>query len=132
MIDILSHWLASLPTDEALWILVLVFIFLDVVLGTFRAALNHNLSSTIARQGIMHKIGFIGAMFLCNLIDVAQGVGNIGEMLGYTVPVTALCAAMIITCEVISICESIQAMNPNIDLKFLKGDKGKDMTKEAE
>lgn len=123
MIDYLTHWLTTLPTDEALWVLVLVFIALDVILGTIRAALKHELSSEKARQGVMHKMAFIGVMFLCNLIDVAQGVGHLGEMLGYTVPVTALCAVMIITCEIISVCENIQAMNPNIDLKFLSGKK---------
>lgn len=108
-----------MPTDEALWVLVLMFITLDVMLGTIRAVINHELSSTIARQGTMHKMGFIGAMLLCNIIDIAQGIGHVNEMLGYAVPVTALCTTMIISCESISIAESIQAMNPNIDLKFL-------------
>ena len=127
MLDQITKWLTSIPTDEALWVLVLMFITLDVMLGTTRAVINHELSSAIARQGIMHKMGFIGAMLLCNIIDIAQGIGHVNEMLGYAVPVTALCTTMIISCESISIAESIQAMNPNIDLKFLdKNNKKKD------
>ena len=119
MLDPITKWLISIPTDEALWVLVLMFITLDVMLGTTRAAINRELSSTMARQGIMHKMGFIGAMLLCNIIDIAQGIGHVNEMLGYAVPVTALCTTMIISCESISIAENIQAMNPDIDLKFL-------------
>lgn len=127
MLDQITKWLTSIPTDEALWVLVLMFITLDVMLGTARAAINHELSSNIARQGIMHKMGFIGAMLLCNIIDIAQGISHVSEMLGYAVPVTALCATMIISCESISIAESIQAMNPDIDLKFLdKSNKKRD------
>ena len=127
MLDQITNWLTSIPTDEALWILTLMFITLDVMLGTTRAIINHELSSTIARQGIMRKMGFIGAMLLCNIIDIAQGIGHVNEMLGYVVPVTVLCATMIISCESISIAESIQAMNPDIDLKFLdKSNKKKD------
>lgn len=116
MIDNLASWITSIPTDEALWIVVLVFIGLDVLMGTVKAALNHEISSTKARQGVMHKIGFIGAMLLCNLIDIAQSVADFG----YSVPVTAMCAVMIVLCEIMSICEHIQDMNPDINLSFLK------------
>lgn len=116
MIDYLASWLAGLPTDSALWLIVVVFIALDVLLGTVKAFITQSLSSAIARAGIMHKCGFLGAMLLCNLIDIAQAVADFG----FSVPVTGLCAVMIVCCEVMSICEHIQELNPDIDLKFLK------------
>lgn len=116
MIDYLAHWLSGMPTDSALWLIVFVFVALDVLLGTIKAAITQTLSSKVARAGIMHKCGFLGAMLLCNLIDIAQAVADFG----FSVPVTGLCAVMIVCCEVMSICEHIQELNPDIDLKFLE------------
>lgn len=119
MVNQIASWLQQIPTDTALWVVVLVFIALDVIFGTVKAALNKELSSQVAREGVMHKMGFIGAMLLCNLIDIAQSVADFG----YSVPVTAMCAAMIVICEIMSICEHVQDMNPNINLSFLKSAK---------
>ncbi len=120
MIDVIAHWLMGLPTDSALWLIVVVFILLDVFLGTLKAFLTSTLSSKVARTGIMHKMGFLGAMLLCNIIDIAQCVGDFG----FQVPVSGLCAVMIVACEVMSICEHIQELNPDINLDFLES-KGK-------
>lgn len=119
MIDALTGMLQTLPTDAALWLVVCVFIALDVILGTVKAAMTKTLSSSIARQGIMHKIGFIGALLLCNFVDIAQGVADFG----FQVPVSGLCAVMIVACEVLSICEHIHELNPDIDLAFLEKSK---------
>lgn len=119
MMDTIAIWLQTIPTDTALWVVVLVFIALDVIFGTVKAALNRELSSKIAREGVMHKMGFIGAMLLCNLIDIAQSVADFG----YSVPVTAMCAVMIVICEIMSICEHVQELNPDINLSFLKSTK---------
>lgn len=119
MVEAMTAWLTGMQTDTALWVLVLAFIALDVVLGTCTAWSKGEISSKKARQGVMHKTGFIGAMLLCNLIDVAQGIADFG----YHVPVTVLCAMMIVTCEVMSICEHIQEINPDINLKFLESAK---------
>ena len=118
MVEWLTEVLESWPTDATLWAVVLVFIALDVVLGTFKAWMTHTLSSSKARDGIMHKMGFVGAMMLSTLIDVVQGL-SIGAQLGFTVPVSVLCAAMVVMCEVMSICEHIKDLNPEVDLKFL-------------
>ena len=116
MINVIANWLTTIPTDSALWLIVVVFILLDVLLGTVKAFLSCTLSSKIARAGIMHKMGFLGAMLLCNFIDIAQSVGDFG----FQVPVTGLCAVMIVTCEVMSICEHIQELNPDLNLGFLE------------
>lgn len=115
MIEIVAHWLQTIPTDTALWCVVLVFIALDVIVGTVKAWLTGTISSEKARKGVMHKTGFIVVMTLCTLIDIAQNVADIG----FSVPVLGACSVMIICCEIFSLCEHIQQLNPDIDLKFL-------------
>lgn len=118
MVEWLTGLLESWPQDVTLWAVVMVFVALDVILGTVKAWITRTLSSSKAREGILHKMGFLGAMLLCTLIDVVQGL-SIGPELGFTVPVSLLCTTMIVMCEVMSICEHIKDMNPEIDLKFL-------------
>lgn len=111
----MSSWLQSVPVDSALWILVLVFIVLDVIAGTVKAILTKTVSSEKARKGVMHKMGYILAMLMCTSIDIAQSIVD----LGYTVPLLELCAAMICIAEVFSLCEHIKDLNPDIKLNFL-------------
>lgn len=115
MIDYISHILTSLPIDSALWIIVVAFITLDVIFGFVNAWLTGTVSSSVMREGIMHKIGLVGAMLLCNVIDISQNVADFG----FTIPVTMLCTTMIVLCEITSICEHIQRLNPDINLHFL-------------
>ena len=119
MLEIISQWLQSIPTNSACWLLITLFIILDVVLGTIKAYLNKSLSSEVARKGVMHKIGFFGSMLLCNLIDLAQGITPIKDALGVQIPTSIVCACMIILCEIMSIYENVKELNPNVDLEFL-------------
>lgn len=116
MIETIGNWIQTIPSDAAAWAAIAVFIALDVILGTVKAAIRKELSSAKARQGLMHKAGFVGAMLLCNLIDIVQRSFD----LGYSVPLTTGCAVMICACEIMSICEHIQELNPEINLSFLK------------
>lgn len=121
MIDYISSILTSMPIDYALWIIVIAFIALDVIFGFIHAWLTGTVSSSVMREGIMHKIGLVGAMLLCNIIDISQNVADFG----FTIPVTMLCATMIVLCEITSICEHIQQLNPDINLRFLNSAKNK-------
>ena len=115
MIDIISQWLQSIPVDTALWCVTLFFIALDVIVGTVKAVLTKTVSSEKARKGILHKSGFITAMLICTFIDIAQKVVD----LGFSVPVLGMCCVMIIMCEIFSLCEHAQEMNPDLNLTFL-------------
>lgn len=112
----IMRWLNSIPMQGAEWIITLCFIALDVLVGTCRAWANKTISSTKARQGVMHKMGFLGALLLCTLIDTAQGFLD----LGFVAPTLTICCIMICLTEIFSICEHIQKMNPEIDLHFLE------------
>lgn len=115
MIDAIVGWLESIPWDSALWVVVLIFIALDVLVGTVQAILTKTVSSEKARKGVLHKMGFITAMLICTFIDIAQQIADIG----YSVPVLGFCAVMIIVCEIFSLCEHAKEMNPDIKLDFL-------------
>lgn len=99
------------------WLIALCFIALDVLIGTCKAWAKGEISSKVARQGVMHKMGFIGALALCTLIDFSQRYLD----LGFSVPTLAACVIMVSLCECYSIMEHIQDMNPDINLRFLKG-----------
>ena len=116
MIQYFSDIFSNIPIDGLEWIAATSFIAIDVILGTLTAILQKNLSSQVARQGIMHKLGFVGALTLCTIIDIFQTTID----LGYTVPTLSACTLMIIACETISICEHISALNPEINISFLK------------
>lgn len=120
MLETISQWLQSIPINSACWLLITSFVLLDFITGTLKAFFNNELSSTKARQGIMHKVGFFGSMLLCNLIDIAQSITIIKDTLGFTVPLSTICAVMIISCEIMSIYENVKAMNSQIDIDPLK------------
>lgn len=115
MVEVVSSWLQSMPVSAALWIIVVIFIMLDFIAGTFKAVVSKTVSSDKARKGILHKMGFLLAMAMCTVIDVAQSVWDFG----FTIQVLPLCAVMIVLCEVFSLCEHIREMNPDIKLDFL-------------
>lgn len=115
MIDLIANWLQSIPWDSALWIVVIIFISLDVIVGTAKAFITKTVSSEKARKGVLHKMGFITAMVLCTAIDIAQKIIDIG----YSLPVLGICATMIILCEIFSLCEHAREMNSDIKLDFL-------------
>ena len=65
MIETIANWLETIPVDCALWIVVIIFIALDVIAGTTKAFLTKTVSSEKARKGIMHKMGYVLAMLMC-------------------------------------------------------------------
>lgn len=126
MLEQISVWIQTIPVNSACWLLIVLFILLDVILGTSKAYIQGTLSSTIAREGLMHKMGFVGSLLLCNLIDIAQSITILKDALGFTVPVSILCSIMIISCEIMSIYENVKTMNEKIDLNFLDNKNGDD------
>lgn len=119
MLDVIVSTISNMPQNTALWLIVTLFISLDVILGISNALINKELSSSVARDGVKHKVGFFGSLLLCNFIDIAQSLTFLKDTLGFTVPVSVICAVMIITCEIISICETLTKLNPNLNLSFI-------------
>ena len=58
------------------WIIIIFFacIILDYITGTWAAMKNGEWSSTVARQGLWHKLGEIVALLVAVLVDIALKV----------------------------------------------------------
>lgn len=105
-----------MPPFDLNWAIVVVtlaFNLLDVVFGLTKAVMLKSFSSTVMREGIMHKVAFIGVVALAVAVDYAQGVLDIG----FSVPVTETVCALVILCEVGSIFENLGEMNPQLASK---------------
>ena len=96
------------------------FVALDVVFGFAQAAKNNAISSTKMRDGLFHKLGFLGAVVLACLCEYAEGIVD----LGFSVPLAVPVCAFIILTEVVSILENLGKLAPELAadtfLKYFK------------
>lgn len=83
---------------------------LDIATGLIGAVAAGVLSSKVARQGLMHKLAYIGAILLAHILDYAQSFVNLGLPFKLTV---AVCT-YIILCETLSIIENLAKINPEL------------------
>lgn len=95
--------------------LTLAFMVADVLTGLVKAWRAHDVKSSAMREGLYHKIGYIGVIFLAQGIEVAAD-----NVPGITiaVPITAGICAFIILSETVSIMENLAAINPAIRAVF--------------
>lgn len=106
------------------WVIIiwLAAMFLDYLTGTWAAMSHGEWSSTIARQGLWHKLGSIAAILVAALCDIALGV--IVEQLGDSLPfdyrciITPIVAMWYIFTELGSITENAAKLGAPIP-KFL-------------
>lgn len=95
--------------------ITLLFMVADVVTGLVKAWRAHDVKSSAMREGMYHKIGYIGVIFLAQGIEVAAD-----KVPGITlnVPIAAGICAFIILSETVSIMENLAAINPAIRSVF--------------
>lgn len=95
--------------------LTLAFMVADVLTGLVKAWRAHDVKSSAMREGLYHKIGYIGVIFLAQGIEVAAD-----KVPGITInmPITAGICAFIILSETVSIMENLAAINPAIRAVF--------------
>ena len=91
-------------------IIVLAFIALDIICGIVKGAKAKSLNSTVMREGLYHKIGFILAVVLAAGIEYAMKVFDLGFALPLFVPV---CVFIVLT-EIVSILENLKEINPEL------------------
>lgn len=103
--------------------ITLLWIVLDVITGTIKAAKYHEMDSTKMREGLFNKIGYI----LCMAVGVGVDYTMLYVNIGYDIPILEGICVMIILTELISICENIVKINP-----ALAGSKFFDMIKEKQ
>lgn len=90
--------------------IVMAFILIDVVSGILAAVYEKNLSSTVMREGLLRKAALVLILVVATLIDLGQGVLD----LGFEVPFAPLAAAYIALMEILSIFENACKMNDQL------------------
>ena len=100
-------------------VLVLVFIAMDVATGFIQAIANSDVSSTVMRRGIWHKLGEILALMFGIVLNISSVFFNIG----FEVPAVQAVAIYLIVMECRSIWENICKLTPEISDLFHFGDK---------
>lgn len=98
------------------------FIVLDIFCGLAQAAKNGEISSTKMRDGLWHKLGFIGAIALASLCEFSENIVD----LGFAIPLCAPVCVFIILTEIVSILENLGKLSPELAssefLKYFKND----------
>lgn len=92
------------------YVLVMAFILVDVISGVLAAVKEKNLSSTVMREGLLRKAALVLILVAATLIDLGQGVLD----LGFNVPFVPLAAAYIALMEILSIFENACKMNDQL------------------
>lgn len=98
-------------------IITLCFIACDVITGFIQALKNKCVDSSVMRDGLFHKVGFICAIALGFLCEYAVAWLDIGFSAPIVVPV---CIFICVT-EIVSILENIKKLTPDLGAaKFLE------------
>lgn len=92
------------------YVIVMAFIVIDVVSGVLAAVYEKNLSSTIMREGLLRKAALVLILVVATLIDLGQGVLD----LGFNVPFVPLVSAYIALMEILSIFENACKLNDDL------------------
>lgn len=92
------------------YVIVVAFILVDIVSGVLAAVYEKNLSSTVMREGLLRKAALVLILVVATLIDLGQGVLD----LGFNVPFVPLASAYIALMEILSIFENVCKMNADL------------------
>lgn len=107
-------------TDTQQWGIILACIMMcaDVLVGFIGAIIQHNISSTKMREGILHKILMLILIFLCLIIEIAA---SHMFKLPYDIPTCEVICGYVVVMELASIIENISTAYP----EFAKSDLAK-------
>ena len=101
--------------DYHIPLIVCAFMALDVVSGLVKGWSQKALSSTKLRKGLGNKMGFIIMLVLAYACEYAMGYLD----LGFTVPLVPAVSVYICLTEVVSICENVAIINPDLQQSAL-------------
>lgn len=102
--DNLTTLLSSLNNTKDIFILSVVFMLIDVGTGYLKAFKNHNINSSVSRDGYIKKVGWFVALIL----------GMVVQQFVHTKAVLLGSALMCIGTEGISIYENLGALGVNL------------------
>ena len=86
------------------------FHLVDFITGLISAVKNKNLKSSKMRDGMFKKVGFV----MCYVVGIL--IDNYGVYIGFHLDSSVLTPIIIysVTCELVSIAENINKINPDI------------------
>lgn len=104
---IVEHWCI---------IVALVFIAFDILTGVIKAAKNGELSSTVARQGLFNKTGFVLVIVFGCLCEYGSNLVDFG----FEVPLILPTCIYIVMLEALSIIENLCDISPDLAKYLVK------------
>ena len=104
----LINWLIGI--DYTLLIIAVCFMVFDYITGICKGAYKGELSSTILRKGLWHKLAFICAIVLAIMLEKFCLHADV-EM---PIPLTLGITVYIVFTETISILENLGEINPSL------------------
>lgn len=108
MTEQLINWLIGI--DYTLLIIAVCFMVFDYFTGICKGAYKGELSSTILRKGLFHKLAFIGAILLAIMLEKFCAHAGIEIPLPLTLGITVY----IVFTETVSILENLGEINPRL------------------
>lgn len=110
------------PVSAVPFLIVCVFVVLDVVFGLSKAFATRSYKSEKMRSGLWHKSAIIGIVLLAYILQLVTALMDfsvIGIEAGTSIPITAAVTAYVVLMETGSILESIVQINPELGGKGL-------------
>lgn len=99
-------------TEERAWLIgvAMAMIVLDIASGVIKAAKNHELSSSVMREGLYHKSVYILIVAMSMLLEI--GAAHVD--LGFNPPTMLFVCGYVILMEALSLWENVCAVNPEL------------------
>ena len=103
------------------YLITALFMLLDVVTGLVRAFKEKIYTSTVMREGLYHKCGYILCIILATMVDYSQNYID----LGVNIPIFESICVYVVFNEIGSIIENLALINPELLPDKLKSYFGK-------
>ena len=98
--------------DWHVYVLIFALIVIDYVLGVICAVINKTFSSSVMRQGLVHKFTYLVAIVIAEIIVLLSGYFDLG--FDFVDAIVGLVCVWISLTEIGSILENIVKINPKL------------------
>lgn len=98
--------------DWHVYVLIFALVVIDYVLGVIGAVINKTFSSSVMRQGLVHKFTYLVAIAIAEIIVLLSGYLDLG--FDFVDAIVGLVCVWISLTEIGSILENIVKINPKL------------------
>ena len=105
------------PVNAVPFLVMLVFIALDILFGLCKAFATHTFDSAIMRRGLWHKCAIIGVSLMAYVVEIVTQLmdfSEIGLPDDFRLPIVGAVTAYVVVMELGSILESLVKINPEL------------------